>query len=351
MTSPEERPHYIPLPPPLRSAMKHSSRPSTPNSIPSSSPNLPASSLSPPLTGIPLGSPALSASTLPTFAASTPAFHTPYSQGIPASSNASSTAVTMGSPNTPASPLIAAQGYTPKVSFDTLENPQASMFSYTLHVQSEGYARMRSTRVFLCASSPDESGRQALDWCLESLVQDGDELVVFRGVDPDDFGTLSVPSASVDSVLIPIVADNDHDQYREDARGLMHQIQEKCVEYDAERKLSIIVEYIAGKVTQTLDRLIALYRPDSVVVGTRGQRSVMQAWAGAFGAPGVGSVSKYCLSHSPVPVIVVRPESKVKKTMAKRRANPKRGQHFDELTKPKTNNGSLSVPMFSTLTR
>lgn len=208
---------------------------------------------------------------------------------------------------------------------------------------------MRSTRVFLCASSPDESGRQALDWCLESLVQDGDELVVFRGVDPDDFGTLPVLFEDIYSVLIPIIADNDHDQYREDARGLMHQIQEKCVEYDAERKLSIIVEYIAGKVTQTLDRLIALYRPDSVVVGTRGQRSVMQAWAGAFGAPGVGSVSKYvpfarvacscalltfvsryCLSHSPVPVIVVRPESKVKKTMAKRRANPKRGQHFDE---------------------
>ena len=88
------------------------------------------------------------------------------------------------------------------------------------------------------------------------------------------------------------VADKDHDQYREDARELMRVIQEKCVEYDPDRKLSIIVEYIAGKVTQTIDRLIALYRPDSVVVGTRGQRSMMQAWAGAFGAPGVGSVSK-----------------------------------------------------------
>ena len=75
------------------------------------------------------------------------------------------------------------------MSFDTLENPQASMFSYTLHVQSDGYSRTRSTRVFLCASSPDESGSQALEWCLESLVQDGDELVVFRGIDPDDFGT------------------------------------------------------------------------------------------------------------------------------------------------------------------
>lgn len=62
------------------------------------------------------------------------------------------------------------------------------MFSYTLHVQSDGYARNRSTRVFLCASSPDESGRQALDWALDSLVQDGDELIVFRGVDTEELG-------------------------------------------------------------------------------------------------------------------------------------------------------------------
>ncbi len=86
------------------------------------------------------------------------------------------------------------------------------------------------------------------------------------------------------------------------------------------------MEFIAGKVPGTIDRLIALYRPDSVVVGTRGQRGMMQAWGAAFGSPGVGSVSKYgiplsfsyffidplglhryCLSHSPVPIIVVRP--------------------------------------------
>lgn len=94
-------------------------------------------------------------------------------------------------------------------------------------------------------------------------------------------------------------------------------------------QLSIIVEFIAGKVTITIDRLIALYRPDSVVVGTRGTRG-MKAWGAAFGAPGMGSVSKYCLSHSPVPIIVVRPESKVRKAMEKRKADPKRGKHFDE---------------------
>ena len=78
--------------------------------------------------------------------------------------------------------------YTPKVSFDTFENPVASMFSFTLQVKSEGYRRNRNTRVFLCASSPDESGREALEWSLESLVQEGDELIVFRGVDEDVLG-------------------------------------------------------------------------------------------------------------------------------------------------------------------
>ena len=41
------------------------------------------------------------------------------------------------------------------------------------------------------------------------------------------------------------------------------------------QQLSIIVESIAGRITQTLDRLIALYQPDSLVVGTRGQRTVI----------------------------------------------------------------------------
>ncbi|KIK78589.1 hypothetical protein PAXRUDRAFT_36604 [Paxillus rubicundulus Ve08.2h10] len=209
------------------------------------------------------------------------------------------------------SPSVAAQGYTPKVSFDTFENPAASMFSFTLHVQSDGYARTRATRVFLCAASPGESGREALEWALECLVQDGDELIVFRGIDQEEL-------------------DKDHELVREEARDLMKQIQGKCVEYDPERKVSIILELIAGRPTTTLDRLIALYRPDSVVVGTRGQRSVMSGVLGFSGLGDVGSVSKYALSHSPVPIIVVRPERKVRKVREKRMKDPKRGTHFDE---------------------
>lgn len=72
----------------------------------------------------------------------------------------------------------------------------------------------------------------------------------------------------------------------------MKTIQEKSFESDPDRKvmncpinpphpffpnhyspqLSLILEYIPGKITSTIDRLIALYRPDSLVVGTRGGR-------------------------------------------------------------------------------
>lgn len=184
------------------------------------------------------------------------------------------------------------------------------MFSLTLNAKSQGYRRKKNTRVFLCASSPDESGREALDWALESLVQDGDELVVYRGLEED------------------ALEQKDHDLIREEARNFMKQIEERSVEINSDRKLSLILEYVAGKITETLDRLIALYRPDSVVVGTRGRRP-WQNMSMGLGKGTMGSVSRYCLSHSPVPIIVVRPERKVKKAVEKRKADPKRGTHFD----------------------
>lgn len=175
MSSPEH-PSHITLPP-LRSAMKHSaSRPSTPSIV--QSPGSPPQKPSP---FLPVPSPAVSGS------------GTPVPGGL---SSSSSLLEPPQSPSHPTIPLVASHGYTPKVSFDTFEDPQASMFSYTLHVQSDGYSRNRSTRVFLCASSPDDSGRQALDWALDSLVQDGDELIVFRGIDTDDLGTSIRPQLS-----------------------------------------------------------------------------------------------------------------------------------------------------------
>jgi hypothetical protein len=156
-------PSFIALPPrepPRRSALKHPSRPGTPTTSP------------PPGSGptSPFASAASGALSPPSLLSPLP----PAMLGSP--------------PHAPAPPLPAAGGFAAKVSFDTFENPAASMFSYTLRARAGGYARARDTRVFLCASSPDASGARALEWALDALAQDGDELVVFRGVPEDVLG-------------------------------------------------------------------------------------------------------------------------------------------------------------------
>lgn len=52
--------------------------------------------------------------------------------------------------------------------------------------------------------------------------------------------------------------------------------------------------------------MISMYQPSLLIVGTRG----LSEFKGML----LNSVSKYCLQHSPVPVAVVRPEDKVKKS-------------------------------------
>jgi len=185
------------------------------------------------------------------------------------------------------------------------------MFSFTLQVKTEKYSRSPHTRVFLCAASNDESGKRCLEWVLENLVQNHDELIVLRGFDFE-------------------ILDTQRSQVRQEAHDLMSAIQTRNRSIDPDRQLSIVVEFVAGKVTQTIERLIALYRPDSLIVGTRGQRGMMQTWGAALHVVKVGKVSRWCLTHSPVPVIVVRPERKVKKTIEKRRADPKRSKQFQE---------------------
>ncbi|KAF8323857.1 hypothetical protein DL93DRAFT_2031137, partial [Clavulina sp. PMI_390] len=202
-------------------------------------------------------------------------------------------------------------GYTNKVSFDTFEGntpADTAMFSYTLKTTTDGYKRTRFTRNYLCACSRDPSGSEALNWAMDSLVQDGDELIIVRGFDPDELGKYWQKQT--------------HEDLREEARVLMKNAIARNSQHEG-RNLSVIVEFMAGRITETIDRLIALYRPDSLVVGTRGPRGMVKQWGAALGAPGMGSVSRYAVSHSPVPVIVVQPERKISKIMAKRKTDGK----------------------------
>ncbi|CAZ80128.1 unnamed protein product [Tuber melanosporum] len=188
-----------------------------------------------------------------------------------------------------------------RVSFDTFDNKDASDFSLTLKSKHKDYAYTRRSRTFLCGTDQNDYSEFALEWLIDELVDDGDEVVCLRVVDKDS-------KISSDAAL-------QVRQYRHEAENLLNQIIEKN---EDDKTISIILEFAVGKVHETIQKMIHIYEPVILIVGTRG-RSL-----GGLQGLLPGSVSKYCLQHSPVPVIVVRPSSKRDKKKAKRKADPGR---------------------------
>lgn len=165
-------------------------------------------------------------------------------------------------------------------------------------------------------------------------MDDGDEIVCLRVVDKDS-------SLAADPSV-------EKGRYRSEAEALMKQIQERNHENKA---VNLILEFAMGKVNKVIDEMVRkrpaqlsaqlmvsqinLYEPAILVVGTRG-RSL-----GGFQGLLPGSVSKYCLQHSPVPVIVVRPSYKRDKARSKRAQDPNRHGYKDILEKSGEKSGHI----------
>ncbi|KAJ5725684.1 uncharacterized protein N7483_007041 [Penicillium malachiteum] len=188
------------------------------------------------------------------------------------------------------------------VSFDTFDNRDAADFSLTLNYKHKGYQSTRRSRTFLCGTDQNDYSEFALEWMLEELVDDGDEIVCLRAVEKDS------RMASGSAI--------EEGKYRQEAKRLFDQVIQKNSQ--DEKAISLILELAVGKVEDIIQRMIRIYEPAMLVVGTRGRN-----------LKGVhsllpGSVSKYCLQKSPIPVIVVRPSPKREKKKNKRRADPTR---------------------------
>ena len=134
---------------------------------------------------------------------------------------------------------------------------------------------------------------------MEELVEDGDEIVCLRVVDKDS----------------KISSNFSEGIYKSEARKLLEHIQGKN---DEAKAISLVLEFAVGKVPETIQRMIKIYAPACLIVGTRGRSR------GGIQSLLPGSVSKYCLQNSPVPVVVVRPEEKREKKKKKRLADPSR---------------------------
>ncbi|KAF3007423.1 hypothetical protein E8E13_003108 [Curvularia kusanoi] len=202
--------------------------------------------------------------------------------------------------------------FQPRVSFDTFDKPADFIeeSSFTLIAKHKDYEYTKRSRTFLCGFDENEYSTYALQWLIDELVDDGDEIVCLRVVEKEDTiaGDRSVETG----------------RYKREADATMQDIQSRNRENKA---INLILEFSVGKVNKVIDDMINLYEPAILVVGTRGKS------LGGFQGLLPGSVSKYCLQHSPVPVIVVRPSSKRDKARSKRANDPSRLGYQEMLAK------------------
>ncbi|PKI85627.1 hypothetical protein MVES1_000510 [Malassezia vespertilionis] len=201
------------------------------------------------------------------------------------------------------------KGYQRVVGFDTMadaENTEQSA-SYTLQIKSIGYARTKHTRTFMCAVDATKSSERALEWIMENLVDDGDEIVAARVFEGEQ------------DRMDPVVA-------QECANALLASIVD-LNESATPRRISATVEFLSGPIKSSILRLATIYRPESLTIGTRGKQ--VSAFEKILGTTPLGNLSKTLIWQSPVPVIIVRPEDRVQKHLSKRMADPRRHEYYD----------------------
>ncbi|KAL7912192.1 hypothetical protein GGI35DRAFT_309131 [Trichoderma velutinum] len=180
------------------------------------------------------------------------------------------------------------------VGFDNVPSGETSKkvpSSLVLNVRHDGYQPRRRSRTFMVGIDEHSYSDYAIQWLLDELVDDGDEIICVRVIEKDV--RLSEKS------------------YHSDAQQVMKSILEKNKRNSA---VAFILEYAVGKLHATFQSLIQLYQPAMLIVGTRGR-----SLGGIQGlVNNRNSFSKYCLQYSPIPVVVVRPTEKRNKKKAKR---------------------------------
>ncbi len=131
--------------------------------------------------------------------------------------------------------------FQPRVSFDTFDNKDARDFSLTLNCKHKDYRYSRRSRTFLCGTDQNDYSEFALEWLIDELVDDGDEIVCLRVVDKDS--------------KISSEASVEEGRYRREAQKLLDQIIEKNTD---DKAINLILEFAVGKVPDTIQRMVRM---------------------------------------------------------------------------------------------
>lgn len=131
-----------------------------------------------------------------------------------------------------------------RVSFNTFANPDAPDYSLTLNYKHNDYKHTRRSRTLLCGTDLKEYSEFALEWLLDELVDDGDEVVCLRSVEKD---SKIASDASINEGL-----------YRQEAEKLFKSALERNVE---DKAISLVMELAVGKVQDIIQRMVGFYCP------------------------------------------------------------------------------------------
>lgn len=126
------------------------------------------------------------------------------------------------------------------VSFDTFDNRDASTESFTLNYKHYNYSASSRSRTFLCGTDAKDYSEYALEWMMDELVDDGDEIVCLRVVEKD--------SRSAGETTY------DGGRYRLEAQKLLDSVIKKNSSED--KAISIIMELAIGKVQEIFQRMV-----------------------------------------------------------------------------------------------
>ena len=155
----------------------------------------------------------------------------------------------------------------------------------TGQIHSNGWVRSKHTRLFMCAVDATTCSERALEWLMENLVDDGDEVVAVRILDPEQFDMdLDSVRTRAHNLLSSIVELNETAEERK-VRAVIPRIPAHP------GQIAVSVEFITGAIRTYIMRLVAMYRPDSLTISTRGKP--VSAIQKMLGSTPLGSISKY----------------------------------------------------------
>ena len=132
--------------------------------------------------------------------------------------------------------------FQPRVSFDTFDKPADFIeeSSFTLITKHKDYEYTKRSRTFLCGFDENEYSTYALQWLINELVDDGDEIVCLRVVEKEDTiaGDRSVETG----------------RYKREADATMQDIQGRNHDNKA---INLILEFSVGKVNKVIDDMVS----------------------------------------------------------------------------------------------